>query len=195
MTLQSQPGTAPLTIYTIGHGNRPSVELIDLLHEAHVARLVDVRAHPGSRRHPQFSQSALAHELPAAQIRYLWEGQALGGRRRLHAGSPHCALRNESFRAYADHMTTDEFVATMARLIGESAHDTTAIMCAERLPWRCHRYLIADYLVAHGVRVIHLIAVGSAREHTLHPVARVAGGLLIYDKLEQLEFGLSENSS
>ncbi len=192
MDVLPRPSAAPDTIYTVGHGNRTSAELIELLHEAHVARLVDVRAHPGSRRHPHFSRALLDHDLGAAGVRYAWEGEALGGRRRPRADSPHCALRNDSFRAYADHMTTDEFVAAMARLVDESARETTAIMCAERLPWRCHRYLISDYLVAHGIGVIHLIATGSSRPHALHPVARLAGGLLVYDKMQPLDLVLDE---
>jgi len=195
MSVLPRPSAAPGTIYTVGHGNRTSAELTELLREAHVARLVDVRAHPGSRRHPQFSRDALERNLAAAGIRYAWEGSALGGRRRPRPDSPHRALRNESFRAYADHMTTDEFIAAMARLIDDGAREVTAIMCAERLPWHCHRYLISDYLVVHGVSVTHLIATGSSRAHALHPVARLAGELLVYDRMEQPDLGLNEISA
>jgi uncharacterized protein (DUF488 family) len=190
-----RPSAASTTIHTIGHGNRPLAELIGMLADAHIERLVDVRAHPGSRRHPHFSRASLEKELPDAHIVYEWEGYALGGRRRPRPDSPHCALRNESFRAYADHMGTDAFAAAMNRLIGDSARVRTAIMCAERLPWHCHRYLISDYLVAHDVRVEHLIAPGSARSHALHPVARIAAGLLVYDRMEQPELGLSEQAT
>jgi uncharacterized protein (DUF488 family) len=193
MSVLLRPSAASGTIYTIGHGNRTSGEFVDLLREAQIARLVDVRAYPGSRRHPHFSQASLERELAAAHIGYVWEGRALGGRRRPRPDTPHRALRNAGFRAYADHMSTDEFVAAIARLGEQSVREKLAIMCAERLPWHCHRHLISDYLVAHGMCVTHLIATGSARDHALHRAARVAGGLLIYDRMEQLDFEMSEN--
>jgi len=177
----------PITIYTIGHGNRPAEEFRDLLQGVGVTCLADVRAHPGSRRHPQFSVAALTHDLASIGIRYTWNGEALGGRRRSRHESRHVALRNASFRAYADHMESAEFTAAIDALVSSARSDHIAIMCAERLPWRCHRYLIADYLVAHGIDVRHLIAPGSVREHALKDVARVANGLLIYDKSDPLE--------
>lgn len=179
-----------LRIYTIGHGNRSAAEFIELLQAAGVEDLDDVRAHPGSRRHPQFSQATLAHDLPAAGVAYRWEGAALGGRRRSRQGSRNVALRNASFRAYADHMQTAEFRAAIEGLMRRSSSLPTAIMCAERLPWHCHRYLIADYLVAHGAEVVHLIAPGAARRHVLNPVARVEDGAVVYDRTEQGELDL-----
>jgi len=180
----------PVTIQTIGHGNRSAEEFRDLLQRAGVTRLADVRAHPGSRRHPQFSQAALALDLATAGILYTWEGDALGGRRRSRGESRHVALRNASFRAYADHMESVEFTAAVDALIGSARSEHVAIMCAERLPWQCHRYLIADYLVAHGIHVLHLIAFGSVREHALNEAARVVDGLLVYDKAGQLGLDL-----
>jgi uncharacterized protein (DUF488 family) len=193
MTAEPQDGSGSFTVYTAGHGDRASDELIALLRGAGVERLADVRAHPGSRRHPQFSRQALEHELNRAGIVYVWEGEALGGRRRPRPQTRHPALRNRSFRAYADHMDTGDFVTAMARLMAEAARDTTAILCAERLPWQCHRYLIADYLVAHGVSVLHLIAAGAVRKHTLHPAARLEGGAVIYDRLEERDSSADEH--
>ena len=174
------------TLLTIGHGNREIDELVGLLKHAAVECLVDVRAYPGSRRHPQFSREALERSLPAAGIRYAWEGKSLGGRRKAAADSRHVALRSPSFRAYADHMETEEFRAGLARLIELGRDSRVAIMCAERLPWECHRNLISDSLVARGVRVLHLMDRGESREHALNPVARREGDRLIYDAGEQL---------
>ena len=146
------------TIHTIGHGNRPLEEFMARLREAGIGRLVDVRAFPGSRRHPHFARQALEKALPQAGMEYLWEGSALGGRRRPAPDSANTALRNASFRAYADHMMGAEYQAALARLIAHSNERGTAIMCAERLPWHCHRHLISDSLVARGVTVLHIVS-------------------------------------
>lgn len=177
-------------IYTIGHGNRSSEELQTLLTEAGVRSLVDVRAHPGSRRHPQFSRESLAAALGAAGIGYTWSGADLGGRRRPKAGSRHTAWRNDSFRAYADHMESAAFAAAIDRLLAQAEQQALAIMCAERLPWQCHRYLISDFLIMRGAAVTHLIGPGSAREHTLNPMVRIERGVLVYDRGSPLELGL-----
>jgi uncharacterized protein (DUF488 family) len=152
-------------IYTIGHGSRP--------HSASVERLVDVRAFPGSRRHPHFGRAQLEDSLPAAGIEYVWQGDTLGGRRRPRSDSPHVALRNASFRAYADHMQTDAFQSGVQH------------MCAERLPWQCHRYMIADYLVAAGIEVLHLVDGSKPRAHALRMEARMTRDGLIYDVGQQ----------
>jgi uncharacterized protein (DUF488 family) len=128
--------------------------------EARINNLIDVRTFPGSRRHPQFGREALEKSLAENGI---WEGKALGGRRKGVAGSQHIALRNESFRAYADHMQTQEFIEALEQLVSRA--ETAAIMCAERLPWQCHRFLISDYLVANKKRVIHLVSKGKQQEH------------------------------
>jgi uncharacterized protein (DUF488 family) len=179
-----------IAIYTIGHGNRSAEEFRELLVSAGVQHLIDVRAHPGSRRHPHFSQAELRHDLPAAGVRYSWEGPHLGGRRRPRPDTRHVAWRNDSFRAYADHMESPEFAAAIERVLQVAVEEPTALMCAERLPWQCHRYLISDFLVARDVRVTHLIAPGSAREHALNPMARGEGEVLIYDRSSQLDLGL-----
>ena len=123
-------------------------------------------------------------------IAYVWEGAALGGRRRPQADSPHVALRNASFRAYADHMESAEFREGVERLLDRAGSGPVAIMCAERLPWQCHRYMISDYLVAHGVEVLHLIDTAQPRAHSLRSEARVCDGLLVYDANTQPELGL-----
>ena len=169
------------TIYTVGHGNRPIDELTGLLLEAGVACLVDVRAFPASRRHPHFGRAALERSLPGAGIRYAWEGEALGGRRKPSAQSPHLALRHPAFRAYADHMMTAEFREAVERLLETARSAPAAVMCAERLPWQCHRFLISDFLVAGGNEVVHLVNPGKRQSHRLNPVARMREGELLYD--------------
>jgi uncharacterized protein (DUF488 family) len=168
-------------IYTIGHGNRPLQELTGLLQRFGIACLIDVRAFPGSRRHPHFGRAELERSLPQAGVSYLWEGAALGGRRRRRADSPHVALRNASFRAYADHMESAEFAEGMNRVLARAQAESVAIMCAERLPWQCHRYMISDYLVAHGHEVRHVLDGSAPRAHALRAEARLSGGRLVYD--------------
>ena len=173
-------------IWTIGHGNRSIGEFVELLKDAAIECLVDVRAYPASRRHPQFARERLESSLADAGVRYLWEGTALGGRRKPGRDSPHVSLRNGSFRAYADHMMKDEFREGLDRLIQLGRSARAAIMCAERLPWQCHRYLLADSLAARGLRVLHLMSPGKRLEHTLSPLARSDGDRLVYDAGEQL---------
>lgn len=177
-------------IYTIGHGNRSLQEFLGLLAQPGIGCLVDVRAFPGSRRHPQFGRGELEHTLPAMGIEYVWEGKSMGGRRRPRGDSPHIALRHPSFRAYADHMETAEFRDGIERMLGRARAQRVAIMCAERLPWQCHRYMISDYLVARGVEVLHLMDAAASRVHSLRSEARVSGGRLIYDANTQPGLGL-----
>lgn len=169
------------TVFSVGHGNRSLDEFLRLLAGAHVECLVDVRAYPASRRHPHFAQAPLSRALAATAVDYRWEGKAMGGRRRADNRSPHSALRNESFRAYADHMMREEFREALERLLTLASGQRAAIMCAETLPWRCHRYLIADSLVARGVEVVHLISEKETRAHALSALARREGEVLIYD--------------
>ncbi|HSE00229.1 MAG TPA: DUF488 domain-containing protein [Burkholderiales bacterium] len=172
-------------IYTVGHGNRSIEEFVGLLRDAAIECLVDVRAYPASRRHPQFARASLESSLAEAGICYVWEGTALGGRRKPEPNSPHVALKNPGFRAYAGHMASEEFRQALDRLAANGRGRRTAIMCAERLPWRCHRYLLADSLVARGVRVLHLVNPGQGKEHALNQLARVDGERLVYDTGEQ----------
>lgn len=174
------------TIYTIGHGSRSIEELAALLAGAGIECLVDVRAWPASRRHPQFARAALARSLAATGIRYLWEGRALGGRRKPAADSPHTALKAPGFRAYADYMTTGAFQEGVARLV-ELGHATrTVVMCAEQLPSICHRCFIADSLAARGETVRHILSGGGEQPHVLNGLARRVGDRLVYDAGRQL---------
>jgi uncharacterized protein (DUF488 family) len=181
-------------IFTIGHGNRPLGEFLALLQSASVECLFDVRAFPGSRRHPQFGRAELERSLYAAGLQYVWEGEALGGRRRPRPESPHVALRNASFRAYADHMQTDAFRAAAQRLIDAGARHAVAIMCAERLPWQCHRYMIADYFVAAGIEVLHLIDRSKPRAHDVRMEARTTRDGLIYDVGRQQDLEMNDDA-
>lgn len=174
-------------IYTIGHGNRPLEELIGLLQAFHIGCLIDVRAFPGSRRHPHFGRGELERSLPQSGVEYVWEGARLGGRRRPRPDSPHVALRNASFRAYADHMEGEEFREGVGRVLALAQGGDVALMCAERLPWQCHRYMISDYLAAQGVEVRHVIDAKTPKAHTLRAEARVAGENLVYDGNPQPE--------
>lgn len=188
--MPDESGSAGPMIYTIGHGNRSLDELTSLLQLAGATCLVDVRAFPGSRRHPHFGRAELERTLPAGWIRYVWEGQALGGRRRARPDSPHIAMRNDSFRAYADHMETPDFHSGIERLLGLATDERIAVMCAERLPWQCHRYMISDFLVVHGVQVLHIIDTSPPRLHRLRAEARISEGRLIYDAQTQSDLGL-----
>lgn len=171
----------PRTVYTIGHSTRPVEELIALLREHGVEVLVDVRRFPGSRRHPQYGSAALSASLRAAEIGYV-HAEGLGGRRTSEAGahSPNNAWRNAAFRAYADYMATPAFRAELARLMELAAERTVAIMCAEAVPWRCHRRLITDALLARGVPVRDIVAAGDAHPARLseHAVALPDGGVI-----------------
>ena len=166
-------------IFTIGHSTRPIDELIEMLQQAGVGRLVDVRRFPGSRRHPQFGKEALRSALAGAGLGYRHEPD-LGGRREPHPDSPNTAWRVAAFRGYADHMASLEFQAALARLVAEE-DAAPAVLCAEAVPWRCHRQLIADALLARGVEVTHLIAPGQTKPHELNAAAVVGpGGAVTY---------------
>jgi uncharacterized protein (DUF488 family) len=151
-----------------------------------VQALVDVRRHPGSRRHPQFARAALEATLQQAGMRYVWLGETLGGRRSGLAPperSPNRAWREPAFRAYADHMLSEAFAEGLAVLERVARERPTAILCAELLWWKCHRRLLADRLVAAGWCVVHLRAAGRSEQHALSEWARLEGGVLTYPAL------------
>jgi len=167
-------------LYTIGHSTRTLDELIAALRAHEIAALVDIRAFPMSRRLPQFNRESLEKTLPEAGIRYVWM-KALGGyRKKTLAESPNIALRNQSFRNYADHMLTPEFERAMAELIALAENSRTAYMCAERVYFHCHRMLVSDWLVAHGHEVSHIDGEGPVKPHRLTGDARMIDGRLIY---------------
>jgi uncharacterized protein (DUF488 family) len=168
------------TLYTIGHSTRPLADFIAILRAHQVETLVDIRAFPGSRRLPQFNRAALEQALPAQGIRYLGM-KALGGyRRQIREDSPHLALRNPSFRHYADYMLTPEFAGAMAQLLALAAASRTASMCAERHYSHCHRMLVSDWLAGHGHQVLHIEDRAPASAHQLSAEARWVDGRLLY---------------
>ena len=168
-------------ITTIGHSTRPLDEFLDLL-ERHGCRMViDVRSLPRSRRYPQFNREALAAALATRGISYR-HCAPLGGLR--HSSNPSASinrgLRNERFRAYADHMQTSEFEDAVAELVALASAERCAVVCAEALPWRCHRSLLADALVARECRVLHIIDRNRVDEHRLRKEAVVTDGAVSY---------------
>lgn len=171
----------PVLIYTVGHGNRQTEELLALLRSAGVAALVDVRAWPASRRHPQFDGERLRACLEANGIIYHWAGRHLGGLRTPRPDSPHTALTEAGMRGFADHMETEAFRRAAGQLIHLAGQQPCAMLCAEKDPAHCHRALIADYLTWRGARVVHLIAPGHMLTHRCDPRARPDGERLVYD--------------
>ncbi|MCC6315798.1 MAG: DUF488 domain-containing protein [Thermomicrobiales bacterium] len=178
------PGWENAVVYTIGHSTRPQAELIDLLHRHGVVTLVDVRTMPRSRRNPQFNIETLAHDLPAAGIAYARLPKLGGLRRGLGEASPNGGWRNTSFRAYADHMLGDDFAEGLAELRGLTEAGPVALMCAEAVPWRCHRSLIADALLVRGVVPHDIQGPTRAPAHTLTPFAHVDGEHITYPPYE-----------
>ena len=179
------------SIISVGHGARTFEAFLELVRGAGIERVVDVRSFPGSRRHPQFGQDALAEALGREGVAYGRE-RDLGGFRKPRPDSRHTAIRNAGFRGYADHMETDEFHAARDRLIAMSRETPTAYMCAESVWWRCHRRMLSDALLVAGCDVKHLMDRGKLEPHRLNPAARVADdGTLVYDQAEgQQELGL-----
>ncbi len=169
----------PLTIYTIGHSTRTLNTFLRLLHAHGIEQVADVRTVPRSRANPQFGQDALPAELEAEGLRYV-HLPGLGGWRRPRPDSPNAGWRNASFRGYADYMLTPEFEQNLEALLALARTAPTAIMCAEAVPYRCHRSLIADALTARGIEVRHISSLRSANLHELTPWAKVEGTRLTY---------------
>jgi uncharacterized protein (DUF488 family) len=189
-----------MRIWTIGHSTRTIDDFISLLKENEIKLLVDVRAWPGSKRYPQFNKDALAESLNVHGIRYEHFPE-LGGKRKSKPDSRNTAWRNASFRGYADYMETEQFQKGIERLLdvagqgapawaaAEVRHDGweavtpwhTAIMCAEAVWWRCHRSLIADYLKARGVEVLHVLGANKVEPHPYTSASRIVNGELSYE--------------
>ena len=167
------------TIWTIGHSTRSSQEFIDLLQGPGIQTLIDVRSFPGSRRYPHFNKENLEKALAAAGIDYVHMPE-LGGRRKAKPDSLNMAWRNESFRGYADYMETAPFREGIERLVEMGAEKRVAIMCSEAVWWRCHRSMIADYLRAKGIKVLHIISEGKTEEHPFTSAARIVNDELSY---------------
>jgi uncharacterized protein (DUF488 family) len=179
-----------MTVSTIGHSTHPIEELISMLQAHGIRRLVDVRTIPKSRRNPQFSQENLAGSLQTAGIEYR-HLPGLGGLRHPRKDSMNTGWRNASFRGYADYMQTAEFVENLTHLIEIASEAPTAIMCAEAVPWRCHRSLIADALVARGIQVADILSVAKSQPHAITPFAKVEDERVTYpEKASSLDLPL-----
>lgn len=166
-------------IFTIGHSTRPLDEFIDILKSYDIDELVDVRTVPRSRRVPQYNAETLPEKLKAAGIHY-FPMKGLGGLRHAMKDSPNTGWRNASFRGFADYMQTDEFRKNLEALVNRANGKRIAVMCAEAVPWRCHRSLIADALFARNIDVEHIMSATSHHPHTLTPFARVRGAGITY---------------
>jgi uncharacterized protein (DUF488 family) len=170
-------------IYTIGHSTRPLDEFIRILQAHDIALLVDVRSVPRSRHNPQFEKTTLGPALQESGVGYLHMPE-LGGLRHALADSPNIGWRNLSFRGFADYMQTPAFAGGLEHLIVLAREQVVAIMCAESVPWRCHRSLIGDALLVYGLHVKDIISMTSVRDHTMTPWARVVGGCVTYPATE-----------
>ncbi|HET7712115.1 MAG TPA: DUF488 domain-containing protein [Thermoanaerobaculia bacterium] len=166
-----------MRLYSIGHSTRSLDEFVALLQEHGIRRLADIRRYPASRRYSHFNADALESALKGVDIAYA-HFDALGGRRAPSRDSPNQAWRNDQFRGYADHMGTAEFAVAVKQLVGSDR--VTAFMCAEAVPWRCHRNLLSDELTRRGIEVLHILGPHSVQLHQLNPAARDTGSHLIY---------------
>jgi uncharacterized protein (DUF488 family) len=172
---------------TIGHSNRPWLEFLDMLKGHGVRLVVDVRTVPRSRHNPQFNRETLSNALAAEAIAYTHLA-GLGGLRHARKDSPNTGWRNDSFRGYADYMQTEEFARNLEELCSletrmqhdQGSNAATAVLCAEAVPWRCHRSLIADALIARGASVLHIMNAHKAEPHKLTSFAHVEGTRVTY---------------
>ena len=167
------------SFFTIGHSTRPINEFLELLQANGIKQLLDVRTIPKSRHNPQFNGDTLEKSLRAARIRYL-HVKELGGLRRARPDSINLGWRNASFRGYADYMQTPEFQEALECAIKLAATRPTVLMCAEAVPWRCHRSLVADALLVRGIPALEIIGPAKPKEHKLTPFARVRGTKITY---------------
>jgi uncharacterized protein (DUF488 family) len=173
------PPRKPLTTFTIGHSTHPIDHFVELLSANGVKQLIDIRTIPKSRRNPQFNSDALAASLQDQHILYV-HMKDLGGLRHPRKDSINLGWRNHSFRGYADYMQTEEFQTALARVIDLARGRPTALMCAESVPWRCHRSLVADALSIRGICVLEIVGPAKPKEHALTPFARVRGTEITY---------------
>jgi uncharacterized protein (DUF488 family) len=168
------------TIYTIGHSTRAWPEFLNVLSAHSIACLADIRAFPASRRFPHFNREHMAVALPESDIEYRWMRE-LGGRRGKQLdNSPNIGLRNQAFRNYADYMLSASFRQAISNLLQLAGQKRTAVMCAEKVFFQCHRMLVSDYLVLQGHEVLHIDDARPARPHRVTPEAQLAGGQVIY---------------
>lgn len=168
-------------VFTIGHSTRSFEELVEALKAHGIDTLVDIRSFPMSRRLPYFNRENVERSLPDQRINYVWEKRLGGRRKKSREHSPNTALRNDSFRNYADYMLTDDFRTSISDLLARADRERVAIMCAERVYFRCHRMLVSDWLVAHGHEVQHIDGTGPTKPHKLMSEARLVDDNLVYD--------------
>lgn len=181
-----------IPISTIGHSTHPIEEFLEILTRYRIQLLADIRTIPRSRHNPQFNRESLPESLSGVGISYR-HIPGLGGLRRPLPDSINMGWRNASFRGFADYMQTEQFTRNLEDLIGLAAEARVAIMCAEAVPWRCHRSLIADALAARGIPVVDILGVREARPHAMTPFAKIDGGQVTYPgangaEKQQLEF-------
>ena len=174
---------SPLRVYTIGHSTRPITEFIEMLKVNAIERLVDVRTVPRSRHNPQYNGEELSAALDCAHLGYLYMPGLGGFRRAVKGATANLGWRNLSFRGYADYMQTPEFDEQLQELIALARVEQIAIMCAEAVPWRCHRSLIADALLARGIEVREIASATKTSPLTLHAWAQVDGTQVSYPAL------------
>ncbi|MFZ5955497.1 MAG: DUF488 family protein [Nanoarchaeota archaeon] len=167
------------TIFTIGHSTRSIEEFIELLKEYKIEQVIDVRTIPKSRHNPQFNMEELSRKLESENIKYFHINE-LGGLRHSKKDSINLAWKNLSFRGFADYMQTDEFKIGLNELIKLSRNKISAIMCAESVPWRCHRSLISDALLIKGIDVIHILSRHNVIEHKMTPFAKIVENNIFY---------------
>lgn len=172
-----------IKVFTIGHSTHPIEEFIALLKQNGVERVIDIRTIPRSRYNPQFEQTTLVKSLPESGIEYIYM-KVLGGLRPKVKDSVNMGWRNASFRNYADYMQTEDFSEGVRQLIQYAKEKPTAIMCAEALPWRCHRSLVGDALLVRGVEVLNIMNMTTTTPHTMTPFAKVEGTKITYPKVE-----------
>ncbi len=180
MTVE-QTMTAPIVIYTIGHSTHAIEEFLEMLKTHGIEEVVDVRTIPKSRYNPQFNRDAIENSLRASGIGYA-RIAGLGGLRHAKKDSVNQGWQNASFRGFADYMQTNEFEESLTTLIGSARKRNTAIMCAEAVPWRCHRSLIGDALTVRGIVVMDIMSSTSVKPHIITPWAEVKGTTIIYPK-------------
>ena len=180
--------SSPATVWTIGHSTRSLEELVALLDAHRIATVVDVRTVPRSRRHPQFEKGALGESLPRSGLAYVHMA-GLGGLRKPRRDSPNTGWRNEGFRGYADYMQTEEFERHVEALVRLATSTRLTVMCAEAVPWRCHRALLSDALVVRGLEVRHITSRSAPSLHALTSWAHRDGTRLSYPP-EQGELSL-----
>lgn len=178
-------GVTAATIYTVGHSTRTAEDLVTMLHDHSIELLCDIRTVPRSRHVPQFNKSVLELTLPLSGIEYV-HLEELGGLRHARKDSSNGGWRNASFRGYADYMATPEFTAGLDHLVELARDRLTCLMCAEAVPWRCHRSLVADALTVRGWRILDIIGLGSPSPHNLTSFARVDGLLISYPSPDEV---------